>query len=337
MSPSPPPAVPRRGVHDHHVHLLSLLASRASLDVSVEACPTIERVLETLAGAPGDGWLRAWGFDEGLVAEGRELTLGDLDAAVPDRPLVIHHRSGHAEIRNSIALATPNAGPPPLERAELFSLAACVSRQLQAAGVTALTDCTPTNGPVELALLAELPLRQRIIAMVGVEHLGEIRTAPTWAKVMAAPESIPPLVALAHERGWPVAVHVDDIDVLDATLGALEVSPPPRGRRDRIEHLSLALPEQVERLARLPVMVVTQPAFLLHRAAKYRRSLSEVEQGWLYRVRSLLEAHIPVRFSSDAPVTPIRPRVWIEAAASRNGFAPSEAVTEEVARAIAST
>ena len=78
-----------------------------------------------------------------------------------------------------------------------------------------------------------------------------------------------------------------------------------------------ALPEQLDRIGRLGVRVVTQPSFVTRRAQKYRDQLSAVEQAWLWPLASLLRRGIEVSFSSDAPTVPADPSEWIRAASTR--------------------
>ena len=48
--------------------------------------------------------MRAVGYSEVDLAEGRHPTRWDLDAAAPDHPVRLIHRSGHACVLNSLAL-----------------------------------------------------------------------------------------------------------------------------------------------------------------------------------------------------------------------------------------
>jgi predicted amidohydrolase YtcJ len=121
-----------------------------------------------------------------------------------------------------------------------------------------------------------------------------------------------------------------DVDVLDVTLEALEAAPAPPGTFHRVEHCALTLPEQVRRLAGSGAAVVVNPSFLLHRAEKYRRRLSEVEQAWLQPTRSLLAAGVTVRAGSDSPVVPADP-VEILRSARHRDLGPDEALAEEQA------
>lgn len=54
--------------------------------------------------APG-GWVIAWQYDEGKLAEKRHVTRKDLDAAFPDYKVVLIHFTGHGLVTNSAAMA----------------------------------------------------------------------------------------------------------------------------------------------------------------------------------------------------------------------------------------
>ena len=46
----------------------------------------------------------AYGYDEGLLKEGRHPNAADLDRAAPEHPVRLEHRSGHATVLNSAAM-----------------------------------------------------------------------------------------------------------------------------------------------------------------------------------------------------------------------------------------
>ena len=270
-------------------------------------------------------------------------------------PAVLHHRTGHVAVLSTEALRRLDVGDHPdgilaeahdllarvprLDEERLTRAAAAVSREWAARGVVAVTDATHTNGPHELDLLARWrqdgTVTQHLVAMVGVDHLGEVpafedrigTVTVGHAKVMAGEDvaDIAAQVARAAGHGFPAAVHVMDVDTLEATLVAIASHPPPPGTHHRIEHNALCLPEQVPRLAASGARVVVNPSFLVHRAVKYRRELSAVERGWLVRIRSLLEAGVGVRAGSDSPVVPSDPAEILDAAVHRE-LAPAEAV-----------
>lgn len=337
---------------DEHLHLLSMAAARCSIDVDR---PTIGEVLEAIAAGaaelPAGAWVRAVGYDDARVAEHRHPTRAELDAAGEGRPVVLHHRTGHVAVLSSSALAAVGVPHHPdgvladrhdlldqVPRLDPHDLGAAVDEvlaELVANGVVAVTDATHTNDRAALEFL-DRPAPVQVTAMVGWDRLDGLaygervgRVTVGHAKIMpgaddraqAADGASVPLadaVARAHGVGFPVAIHVMDIDTLAATIEALADSPPPADTRDRIEHCALALPEQLDQLAELPVEVITQPSFVTRRAAKYRDQLSEVEQGWLWPMASIIDHGIPIRLSSDSPVVPARPLEWLAAARERD-------------------
>jgi predicted amidohydrolase YtcJ len=354
------------GFADPHLHLLSTAAATLSLDCSVTTAPTLPRLLTGLARAaaalPAGTWLRGQGFDEALVAERRAPTLAELNHAVPDHPLVLHHASGHTALLNGPALRAlggPDhadgllvrrhdvlAGVPRLDEAVLRRAVGVVCGRMWDAGVVAFTDATHTNGAADIDALGSMTgdAPQQVTAMAGWDRLaglrfGERRAGITvgHAKVLlvgADARIMGEAVTTAHAAGFPVAVHAADIEELALALDAIHADPAPAGTRDRIEHCSLALPEQVNALGRLGVEVVTQPSFLRHRAAKYRRELTGLELGWLWRLRSLVDAGVPVRLSSDSPVVPCVPEDWLAAATDRPLGDPAENLDRDTALAV---
>lgn len=340
---------------DPHLHLLSAAAARVSVDCSGAA--SLAQVLERIAGAaaalPAGAWVRASGFDDALIVEKRYPTRAELDRAAQGRPLVVHHATGHAAVLSAAALAHIGADStgdgilvdrhdllarvPHMAEADLQAGLAAFVDDLARNGVVSVTDTTHTNDRAQLEYLdralraIDAPLT--VSAMPGWDRLEGLAPGSRVGCVTVGPAKIMPVaglclaeaVAEVHRRGFSAAVHAVDFDTLEEVIAAFEQSPPPTGKHDRIEHCSLALPKQLDHLARLPVTVVTQPAFVARREAKYRRQLSAVEHPWLYPVAGLLARGVPVRFSSDAPVAPSQPLEWVAAARDRT-LAPAEAV-----------
>ena len=197
------------GFQDAHMHLLGL-ASRL-LAVDCTPCRSVDALVETIrraaAATPGR-WLRAWGYHESLLQERRHPTRRDLDAASPDRPVRLAHRSGHAHVLNSPALRevgiTETSPDPPggvIERDEqgaptgvLFEMDAWLdgrvpsltdvelgqgvrlaSRLLVERGVTCFHDATPSNSLERWRLFrrlyAEELVSPRCVFMPGLAHL----------------------------------------------------------------------------------------------------------------------------------------------------------------------
>ncbi|WP_419838242.1 amidohydrolase family protein [Candidatus Poriferisodalis sp.] len=351
-----------------------------------ELLATILRAVDAVVAARHrSSWLRVWGYDDALLAERRHPTVAELDTVTERVPTVLHHVTGHVTVVNTAAgralgLASGDvlverhdllAAVPRPDRGEIVAGVTEVLHGLADAGISACTDATHTNDLTALELLAEASAGEPAVdvtAMVGADQLDsleglvfgdavppsgtaadEVRVRIGHAKIMPPHDddsAIADLVATARAHRFPVAVHVMDIDTLQATLDALEAHPPlpaemassapvriepDRIEPDRIEHCALALPEQLDRIARLGITVVTQPSFVTRRAQKYREQLSPTEQAWLWPLASLLRRGIRVTLSSDAPTVPPDPAEWIEAAACRD-LAPAERIDPERAR-----
>lgn len=96
------------GLVESHVHLVfagltdSWTDCRSPLNNSVS---DLQAALRKDLNDVADGrWLRGWGYDDTLLAEGRHPTRDDLDAVSTDVPIVMSHISGHFAVANSKAL-----------------------------------------------------------------------------------------------------------------------------------------------------------------------------------------------------------------------------------------
>lgn len=207
------------GIVDAHCHVLAAAATALRVDCRPAATPDIEAMVDTLrrTGAPEDGWIRGYGYDDSPVGLGRHLTRRDLDRVSTARPVRVDHRSGHGCALNSRALAAVgidrHAPDPPggviardddgeptgllLEMSDWLrgrAGGADVSspgvtsgalsgfgNQLLAYGVTAVTDAGPDNGLARWQyfqrISGEGTLPLRVTMMVGVDRLEEMLRA----------------------------------------------------------------------------------------------------------------------------------------------------------------
>ena len=199
------------GFHDAHIHFLAYAASFQAVDCrpsSVSSILDIKNSIEDRAKSTMPGqWIRAVGYSEFDLLEGRHPTRWELDQAAADNPVRLIHRSGHACVLNSRALdlagitdSTPeppgstilrdlNTGAPNgvlLEMddflegkipaptiQELASDVAEASQALASLGITALQDATPSNSISRWetfgALKSDDTLSQRVTFMIGGE------------------------------------------------------------------------------------------------------------------------------------------------------------------------
>ena len=130
----------------------------------------------------------------------------------------------------------------------------------------------------------------------------------------------------AHRAGWQVAAHAIGDAAVDLVLDALEEADRrgpsvPRGGippRHRLEHGVMFRPDQVGRLARMGITVVTQPLFIEDFGdLLLQGSGGRPEAGDYFRMRSLLAAGVPLAGSSDRPVSAGSPLRGIQAMVAR--------------------
>ena len=93
------------------------------------------------------------------------------------------------------------------------------------------------------------------------------------------------------------------------------LSAPPHVNH-RIEHLQMVRPEDLDRLARLPVDVCVQPSNQVIDIALLDACLGQ-RGKWAYAFRSMLDAGVRLLFSSDSPVCDPSPLMGIHALCTR--------------------
>ena len=188
------------GFIDAHIHLFAYAADLQGVDCSPRAVRSIADILAAIrrraAELPRGAWIRAWGFEDFHLAERRPPTGKELDAAAPHHPVKLTHRSGHASVLNSLALAQlgiTNDTPEPegatierdpatgdltgylLEMEHLLSGRApaqssesieasllAAERRLLSYGVTSIHEATPTRAFEQWQRFAALKGRGRL-------------------------------------------------------------------------------------------------------------------------------------------------------------------------------
>ncbi len=94
------------GFIDAHSHpAMSGRLHLRQVDCDLRSIKAIQSALrERAAKTPPGDWVLGFKYDDTKTAEGRMLTLKDLDVAVPDHPVLVNHRGGHENFVNSLAL-----------------------------------------------------------------------------------------------------------------------------------------------------------------------------------------------------------------------------------------
>lgn len=100
--------------HEAHMHLLPYGLGLSMVNLRAEEVRTLEetrrRLREAAAKTPKGQWVMGWGYDHGALDIGRHPTVTELDAAVPDHPLLIMRTCGHMGVANSAALRAAGIG-----------------------------------------------------------------------------------------------------------------------------------------------------------------------------------------------------------------------------------
>jgi predicted amidohydrolase YtcJ len=228
------------GLHDHHLHLLALVAAGESVRAGppqVRDRPALVAALSaaTAARPPGQ-WIRAVGYHESVAGE---LDRDILDRLAPRHPVRVQHRSGALWICNSAglaALAVDDAALPGIERdktgrasgrlwrmdawvgerlrssnSETLSLAS-LSSAAAAMGITGWTDATPERSDRDTEILLEAvasgEVQQRLHLMLpstadepSVARMRDAGVTAGAVKVLLDDPTLPALDELAAVFG----------------------------------------------------------------------------------------------------------------------------------------
>jgi len=203
--------------HDAHCHVTAYAESLLNIDLSPASVKSIENIIskikEAAATLPAGTWIRCAGYNEFYLAEKRHPTLRDLDRATTRHPVKLTHRSGHAHVLNSTALARAGIGGrseeppggmierdletgepngllfgmgtylaeiiPPVGDAELEGAMSRAGRTLLSLGITTVQDASQGNGPERWNRFLDWKRRgvfpPRIIMMSGPQKAGRLQ------------------------------------------------------------------------------------------------------------------------------------------------------------------
>jgi predicted amidohydrolase YtcJ len=96
------------GLTDAHIHLFAIAHARLQVPVTPRDASDVGGVLKLLAARaqaiPRGQWVYGAGLDENGLAEHRLPTAAEIDAVIPDHPVMIRRFCGHVAIANSAAL-----------------------------------------------------------------------------------------------------------------------------------------------------------------------------------------------------------------------------------------
>jgi predicted amidohydrolase YtcJ len=246
---------------------------------------------------------------------------------------------------------------PPLSEDELAKGIASLNHHYLSMGITSLQEASAGNDYSRWEILKRFKdndsLKSRLSMMFGFEalsqfqergmafgsgesglRLGGLKFLLSEARGRLQPplDELKKQALAAHQAGFPLAIHCVEPGTVEAAIETLEYIASRvslAGRRHRLEHLSECPPELLRRLAKLEVMVVTQPVFIYQNGARYLATVPPQRRRWLYRIKSFLDAGLVVAGSSDSPVASDNPLLGIYAAVTRRAESGQELLPQE--------
>jgi predicted amidohydrolase YtcJ len=175
------------------------------------------------------------------------------------------------------------------------------------------------------------------IAYLGTDEKG----APNYP-----PQQLKTMVAAVKEAGWPVQIHCNGDATIDYALDAIEAAygANPATGLNRIEHSTMARPDQLQRMKALGV----QPTFLMNHVyfygAAYRDQLFGPERAaFMDPAGACVREALPFTLHTDGPCSPpgtlrlIQTAVTRRCAIDNSVVGPDQAITvEEAIKAVTS-
>lgn len=225
-------------------------------------------------------------------------------------------------------------------------------------GITSLQDATVVNDYARWQRFHRFKekdlLKPRLYYMPGADYLhefvdaglsfssgnshlkiGHMKITPSETREHGIHPSQPELNKIVldlHRSGFRAAVHAVRCETVEAAVNAIEYALgqlPQDQHRHRIEHCSECPSHLLERIRKLGIVVVTQPPFLYYSGERYLAMVPSDRQLWLYRIKSMMDAGIPVAGSSDSPIVDDNPLVGIYAAVNRLAASGQAVLPEE--------
>jgi hypothetical protein len=219
------------GIIDGHGHVtdLGFYALRLNVTGSGSLAELQQRLRDYAAAHPDVKWIQGGGWNQELWPEKRFPTAADLDAIVPDRPVVLERVDGHAIVVNSAAMraAGVTAATPAPHGGEIHDgVFVDAARGL-------IDKAIPK--PSEAELDQALAKSQEILLSVGVTGVGSMSTSiADWqafrrageagrlnVRLMAYLSGTESLAVVPHPTGWLYGDHLRAVGIKLFADGAL--------------------------------------------------------------------------------------------------------------------
>ena len=134
----------------------------------------------------------------------------------------------------------------------------------------------------------------------GYTHEPDNHGIQVWTQ-----EEADEMVLKAHRAGYQVTAHAVGDKAVTIMVNAIEkalAACPRPNHRHRIEHCGITNPELIERIAKLGIVPISNPAFISINASDYNRYYGS-RVDYMFAMKSYLDKGIITAIGSDAPIT----------------------------------
>jgi predicted amidohydrolase YtcJ len=139
-----------------------------------------------------------------------------------------------------------------------------------------------------------------------------------------------------HRAGWQIGTHANGDVAIDKVLRVyerLQQEYPRRDPRFRIEHCTVLNPELIARIKAQGVIPTPFSTYVYYHGEKMRE-YGAARLNWMFALRSLLDAGVPVTQASDYPPGPFEPMMALQSEVTRmdmkgNVWGPNQRISVE--------
>ena len=142
-------------------------------------------------------------------------------------------------------------------------------------------------------------------------------------------EEVIEMVKLARKNDAPVAIHVIGDAAAEQAIRIIEKYPVQLGKRDRLIHCSILREDLINRIAKLPIVIDVQPAFVMSDFPWIVNRIGKKRLKYTYAWKTLIESGIKCAAGTDAPIESIDPLETIYAAIERKNQYSEESYLPE--------
>ncbi len=148
---------------------------------------------------------------------------------------------------------------------------------------------------------------------------------------LCTPEDAERVLTKAHNAGNRITGHAQgdfSIDFLLDIIGKIMNGNQGTACRPRIEHAGMMTPALIEKMKKYNVIPTPNPGFIELYGSDYKRFYGE-RVGYMYPLKSYLDAGIPAAIGSDAPVNNCNPMLALYGAVTRTDSRTKEIIGEK--------